>query len=52
MSWTWKQILGFGITAFLVMTLIFAAGTGLVAKTQDAHSKTNTRIDQTTDSYK
>ncbi len=51
MSWTWKKILGFGITAFLIMTLIFAPGTGLIAKVNNAHTKANERVDDTISGY-
>jgi len=51
MSWTWQKILGFGITAFLVVTLIFQAGTGLVPKTNDSQTKAVQRVDSVVDSY-
>ncbi|SED12791.1 hypothetical protein [Paenibacillus sp. GP183] len=51
MSWTWQKVLGFGITAFLVATLIFAAGTGLVPKTNDAQQKANSRVDTVVGGY-
>jgi hypothetical protein len=52
LSWTWQKVLGFGITAFLVATLIFQAGTGLVPKTSDAKDKAVTRVDSVVNSYK
>ncbi|MEF3304222.1 hypothetical protein [Paenibacillus sp. GYB003] len=51
MVWTWKKILGFGITAFLIMTLIFAPTTGLVAKITNSHTKANERVDDTVSAY-
>jgi hypothetical protein len=51
MSWTWQKVLGFGLTAFLVVTLIFQAGTGLIPKTTDAQTKANTRVDSVVDGY-
>ncbi|MEF2246423.1 hypothetical protein [Paenibacillus sp. IITD108] len=51
MSWTWKKILGFGITGLLIMTLIFAPATGLIAKVNNSHAKAVQRVDDTTDSY-
>ncbi|SED12821.1 hypothetical protein [Paenibacillus sp. GP183] len=52
MSWTWQKVLGFGITAFLVATLIFATTSGLAPKTSDAKDKATTRVDSVVNSYK
>ena len=51
MNWTWKKILGFGITGFLIMTLIFAPATGLIAKVNNAHQKAVERVDDSVSSY-
>jgi len=51
MNFTWQKILGIGITAFLIMTLIFATGTGMVDKISGAHTKAVERVDSTVESY-
>lgn len=47
MNWTWQKILGFGITALLVMTLIFAPATGIISKITTSHTNANQRVDDT-----
>ncbi|WP_175532352.1 hypothetical protein [Paenibacillus sp. yr247] len=45
MSWTWKKIIGFGIVAFLVATLLLDSSTGLITKEKNLQTTANNRID-------
>ncbi|SDO15728.1 hypothetical protein SAMN04487897_10937 [Paenibacillus sp. yr247] len=52
MSWTWKKVLGFGIAAFLLATLVLNGTTGLFSKVSTTKTQSDTRSDSVNTSIK